>query len=79
MDVGDHVHLALVLQKREPGGSICESPLPRLVVDGKSDKLHQRWTLDPLRTILPVCVGVPDSCEIDLRECGDASEQHHAQ
>jgi len=72
------VHLTLVLQNREPGGSVCQSPLPCLVVDGKSDKLDQRWTLDPLRTILPIRGGVPDPCEIDLRECRDASEQHHA-
>ena len=79
VNVGHHMHLALMLLERQSRRLIRQPPLSSLIVYGESEKLYQRRPCSAFRTILRVRIAVPDPGEIDLSECRDAEKQHHSQ
>jgi hypothetical protein len=77
MDVRHDVHLALMFLEREPRGAVSKSPLPGLIIYGKTDKFDQRRALHALWPVLVVCVRGPEAGEIHLSECRHTAKQHH--
>jgi hypothetical protein len=73
MNVFHDMDLALVLRKRKASRSICQSPLPPVIVDRKAyifDQRRPRTTFGFVFLIRPR--RSPDSGQIDLAKCRDS-------
>src|SRR5689334_8355652 len=69
MNIFDDVDLALMFRKRQPARAIGQSPLPRIIVDRKTDEFDQRGPGPSFRFVFVIWSGRrPYSREVDLGE-----------
>src|SRR5262245_20253310 len=79
MDVFDDVNLTLMLRQRKTPWAVCQSPLPRVVVNREAKEFNKRGSSEALRVVLVLRPRGPYACKIDLSKCRNAGKKKNCQ